>query len=128
MIKTKWILAKIEDTDGLRILVVSRLTLNDGITPDKRIKPNRYNLYRKDLSPSDKLVGDYYKRGLSFTDFEKRFHIEMKDNKFLRSLAKLALTQNITFLCKEKKPDKCHRKLLAEICKILQPKLKTQIK
>jgi uncharacterized protein YeaO (DUF488 family) len=107
---------------------MSRITLNDGVTPDKRIKTNRYNIWRKDLAPSGKLLGDYYKRGLSFEDFEKRFNIEMKDNEFLKSLAKLSLTQNITFLCKEKKADKCHRRLLVNICKKFEPNLKCKIK
>lgn len=127
MLKTKCVHDCIEADDGIRILVMSRLTLNDGITPDESIRKEKYDFHYKELAPSPKLIGNYYKRGLSWEEFEKRFKKEMEENEYLISVAKSALTENVTLLCIEESPDHCHRRLLAEMCKKLQPKLKLKI-
>ncbi len=43
------------------------------------------------------------------------------------NLALRAINEDITLLCKEDTPEKCHRRLLAEECKILIPKLEVRI-
>ena len=59
-LKTKSILAPIEKDDGYRISVMNRHTLNDGITSDIRITETLYDKHIKLLSPSNRLVGEYY--------------------------------------------------------------------
>ena len=122
---TKCILAPIGHEDGLRISVMSRHTLSDGITPDHRITAESMELHMPSLAPSPQLIGDYYKRGLSWEDYESRFNKEMKDKiSQLRAIASHALTRNITLLCIEPTPEHCHRRLLAVTCKRIEPHLK----
>ena len=56
MLKTKSILYDKEDTDGLRISVMSRHTLNDGITPHPEITDSSYNQWLQILAPPVKLL------------------------------------------------------------------------
>jgi len=44
------------------------------------------------------------------------------------ALSKEALKKDITLLCLEDAPDECHRRLLAEECKKINPKLEVEIK
>ena len=130
-LKTKSILAPIEKEDGYRISVMSRHTLDDGITPDKRITNLMYDEHQKYLSPSTRLLGDYYKRNLSWSEYEKRFKKEINNIetiKILIEISKKALKEDITLLCIEEKPNFCHRRLLAEKCKKIEPKLEMSIK
>jgi len=65
MIYTKCILLPSSPDDGWRISVMSRHTLNDGITPDPRIQVYGFNEWLLKVAPPSVLIGDYYKRGLS---------------------------------------------------------------
>ena len=71
MIRTRCILAPKELTDGVRISVMSRHTLNDGVTPDLRITRKLYDIHLPLLAPNPRLIGDYYKRDLPWEDFEE---------------------------------------------------------
>jgi len=119
MLYTKCIFLPAERSDGTRISVMSRHTLEDGITPDPRIIPGIYREWRKEFSPPDKLVGDYYKRGLPWEEFERRYliHLRLPEISFkVIALAQRAEAEHITLLCAEETPEKCHRRLLAEEC------------
>ncbi len=127
---TKCILDEKTSQDGFRISVMSRHTLNDGLTPDSRINNQDYDFHLKFLSPSSKLLGAYYKRGLTWNEFENLYFKQtegMAKSFLIRILAKLALKFDITLMCIEKEPDKCHRRLLAEKCRYYEPKLKIVI-
>ncbi len=119
---TKCILDEKTSQDGFRISVMSRHTLNDGLTPDSRINNQDYDFHLKFLSPSSKLLGAYYKRGLTWNEFENLYFKQtegMAKSFLIRILAKLALKFDITLMCIEKEPDKCHRRLLAEKCRYM---------
>ena len=106
---------------------MSRHTLNDGKTSDFRIKKDSYDGHLRILAPPVKLIGDYYKRGLVWEDFSRKYldYIRSEDvEHFIRELARKSLTENISLLCIEEIADKCHRKLLAEECKRYEPFLK----
>lgn len=121
---TKCIFKEKSLEDGVRISVMSRHTLNDGKTVDIRIKD--YDEHLKILAPSDRLIGDYYKRGLSWDDFSKNYLDYIRSQEvslYVKDLARRALTENISLLCVEETADKCHRKLLAEECKLYEPLL-----
>jgi uncharacterized protein YeaO (DUF488 family) len=110
---------------------MSRHTLNDGITPDTKITLDSYDFWLKVLAPRPKLVGAYYKNDINWEEYERlyRHYLHNRSSqKFIQALANLALTSNITLLCVEEKPERCHRRLLAEECKRYMPKLELLIK
>ncbi|MBI4146584.1 DUF488 domain-containing protein [Candidatus Woesearchaeota archaeon] len=126
MLSTRCIYTTPEPEDGTRISVMSRHTLNDGVTPDERITPDRYTLWLPALAPPSKLIGDYYKRELPWEQFETRYLVHLRTEKIkpeVESIIETALAQDITLLCCEETPEKCHRRLLAEHCKKLEPRL-----
>ena len=123
---TKCILSEKEVGDGIRISVMSKHTLNDGVTADARISNNSYDYHCRELAPSLGLIGDYYKRGLSWEEFEFRFHEEIKDSSIqivLKEIATRSLSENITLMCIEKEFQFCHRRILVEECKRLEPRI-----
>jgi len=116
---TKCILAPAVPEDGIRISVMSRHTLNDGLTPNPDITDDLWGYHFKDLGPSPKLIGDYYKRGLPWEEFEPRYLEEIrKDQKatMVHFIACLAIVRDVTLLCIEETCERCHRRLLAEEC------------
>jgi len=126
MLKTKSILKEKEKSDGIRISVMSRHTYSDGITPDIRIKENLYEEHLQKLAPEQKLIGAYYKRGLSWNEFEKKYLEQLQTKETsdkVKKLAKRSLEEDITILCIEDSPEKCHRRILAEECKRYEPSL-----
>jgi len=129
MLHTKCILHPKEPKDGIRISVMSRHTLNNGITPHPEINPGKFHAWLKSLAPPDKLVGDYYKRNLPWPEFEKRYleHLRKPDvADKVKKLAKLALKLDFTIMCIEDSPDYCHRRLLAEEMQRYEPNLKVK--
>lgn len=123
---TKSILKEREPFDGLRISVMSRHTLNDGITPDERITYDSFDEHYVALAPRSRLIGDYYKRGLSWDEFESRYLAQIRESDaipIVRRLAERALNENVTLLCIEETAERCHRRLLAEECKRVEPEL-----
>jgi uncharacterized protein YeaO (DUF488 family) len=131
MLKTKSILAPKEKQDGIRVSTMSRHTLEDGITPNPEITPDKYDFWLKNLGPSPKLVGGYYRHEISWADYERKYlkrirRPQMVDK--IKSLAKSALERDITILCIEDSPNYCHRRLLAEECKRYEPNLVIDIK
>lgn len=128
---TKCILAEESPEDGLRVSVMSRHTLNDGSTAHPNIYPDSFDEWWHELAPSDKLVGDYYKRGLSWEDFSAQYLESLKEDnkaKAVSKLAELALGRDVTIVCIEVNPEQCHRRLLAEECKLLIPDLEIVIR
>jgi uncharacterized protein YeaO (DUF488 family) len=120
MLYTKSIHKPKSASDGLRISVMSRHTLNDGITPDPEITWESYDLWWKIFAPPDKLVRDYYKRGLPFEEFAKRYLAYLSKEYVCMEVKRLSLRalaeQDITLLCVEESAEKCHRRILAEEC------------
>ncbi len=126
-LKTKDIKKPKSLDDGLRISIMSRHTLDDGVTPDQAITPDLYDQWWRELAPPDKLIGSYYKRGLSWKEFSEQFKAYLQSataNDWLIKLIELAKLQNVTILCIEDKPDNCHRKLVAQRCAELDRDLK----
>lgn len=131
MLKTKCILAEKSSADGIRFSVMSRHTENDGITPHPGITEETYDYWLHEVAPEDNLVGDYYKRGLSWEEFERRYLAYLREGnrpQLVREIAILALFEDVTLLCIEPTPNHCHRRLLAEECKRLVPWLRIDTK
>lgn len=132
MLYTKSIHKPKSDSDGLRVSVMSRHTLNDGITPDPQITYLSYDLWMKIFAPQEKLVRDYYKRGLPFEEFAKRYLAYLSKEHIRLAVERLsfraAFEQDITLLCVEDSAEKCHRRLLAEECQKYNPELRVEHK
>ncbi len=126
MLYTKCIFHEKEETDGTRISILSRHTLNDGKTTDPRITPSTFDEWIPHLAPPAKLIGDYYHRNLPWVEFERRYleHLSQPDIRSLVStVATRSLIRDITFLCVEETAQYCHRRLLAEECRKYEPRL-----
>ncbi len=124
---TKCILKPEEPSDGIRISVMSRHTLNDGVTPDIRINPEMYDEHQPTLAPSPILIGSYRKRGLAWEEFAVKYLDYIRAGEVIievQSLAQRSLKQNVTLLCIEETARYCHRRLLAEECKRYEPDLR----
>lgn len=126
MLKTKSILKPKEGSDGLRISIMSRHTLNDGITPHPGITKSSYDQWFRVFSPPARLLGAYYKRAVSWEKFELSYleYIRKAEIRIeVQNLAERSLDSVITLLCIEESPEHCHRRILAEECKKYQPSL-----
>ncbi len=126
MLRTKSIFAPKEPSDGKRISVMSRHTLDDGLTPHPEINAESYDTWMKEFAPPDKLIGDYLHRGLPFEEFEFRYIRHLRKAKIAEKVLDLAvecLDATVTILCKDEFPEQCHRRLLAEECRRYQLKL-----
>ena len=114
---------------GKRISVMSRHTLNDGITPHPSINCDSYDEWIKILAPSGKLVGGYYRKEIDWDLFSAKYLDELMEREKRLAVEKLAiraLSEDFTLLCIEESPEKCHRRLLAEECKKYLPQIKIQ--
>ncbi len=125
-LKTKCIKAEKLAKDELRISVMSRHTLSDGITHDSDITKESFDEWWQDLSPGPVLVGSYYKGKLSWEAFAEKFNEYLQMSKVQKRLAELnaiSCKRDVTILCVEISPEFCHRRLIAEACKKLEPSL-----
>lgn len=129
-IYTKSIHKPLSNKDGFRISVMSRHTLNDGVTPDPLITGDTFNRWWKTLAPPDQLVVAYYRRNLPWANFERSYlNFLRHEERRLQILEMIKLTSiyDLTLLCVEDNPEQCHRRLLAEECQRLDPNLKIVI-
>jgi uncharacterized protein YeaO (DUF488 family) len=134
MLITKPILSPIELDDGVRISIMSRHTLPDGVTLDQRITRDRYTFHWPELAPPARLVGDYYRRGITWEEFSARYRLYLAISRTaqykvaeLLSLA-MSLDQHVTIMCIEDLPTWCHRRLLAEYCQQKKPELPIKLR
>ncbi len=130
MLRTKSILSEIAKEDGIRISVMSRHTLQDGKTPDKRIVPGKnYDIWVKELGPPGELVGSLYSEKIDWEEYSLKYlgYLGRKDvSGWVEALATDSLVKDITILCIEPSADKCHRRLLAEECQRYEPSLEVK--
>ena len=130
MLRTRPIKAERLPDDGIRISVMSRHTLADGVTPDTEISDDSYDFWWPELAPPPKLIGAYYKRSMRWDEFEGIYLQHLRDPSIqtrVYELANLAGLYVVTALCVEDRPDRCHRRLLAQECQLLQPGLQVEI-
>lgn len=115
---------------GLRISILNRHTLIDGITPDPQICVQKYDHWEKIVAPPSQLLGDYYKRGLPWEEFERQYLLHIQKPELAPKMAEfveLALAQDLTLLGREETAERYHRRLLAEACRKIRPKLEVVI-
>lgn len=130
MLKSKQIYLSPVQGDGIRISVMSRHTLNDGVTPDTNITDALFWEHWPKLAPSPRLIGDFYKRGLLWEDFVWRYNSQLLSPGILPIVDRLiviALRETVTVLCKEEDPSQCHRSLLLQFCQARNARLEVKI-
>jgi uncharacterized protein (DUF488 family) len=71
-------------------------------------------IYEPRLAPS-KEIRDSYRKTKDWSDYEERFLALMRERDVPRSLEPLELTGTVALLCSESGPEKCHRRLVADI-------------
>ncbi len=124
---TKSIFSQKDLSDGLRISVMSRHTLNDGKTLDTRIQEGReYDLWIKEFAPPAQLVGKWYNKKICWEIFQKGYEDHLRKSEItqcVKKLARDALKQDITILCVEENAHSCHRSILADECKKYEKEL-----
>ncbi len=97
---------------------MSRHTLNDGKTPDVRLTSDIFNIHAPELAVPAKLVWKYYRNEITFDDYAKEYihYLSNSQNEKVVMLIKEALIRNITVMCIEETPEKCHRRIFIEYC------------
>ncbi|MFC1721112.1 DUF488 domain-containing protein [Patescibacteria group bacterium] len=123
---TRCILGDVSEEDGLRISVMSRHTLEDGKTPDRRITSDIFDLHMPELAPSPELVGAWYRGEINWGEFKTGYGWKMRHapmDRYIEILCAIAKKTDVTILCIEQEVDHCHRRLLAERCLEVQPDL-----
>ncbi len=129
-LRTKSIKAPPEAADGVRVSIMSRHTLPDGVTPDPEITHGSYDEWVVALAPPPRLIGDYYRRELPWEEFADRYLAWLERDEAsepIRDLLERARSEDVTLLCVEDGPEYCHRRLLAEACRRLDPDLEVEI-
>lgn len=115
------------DEGRIRISVISRPTLDDGITIDERIKEGvTHHEWIKDFAPPPKLIGAYKRKEINWEEYEKQYLKFLRSPELKEKVKAFALRctqEKITLACIEKKPNQCHRRLLAEELKTHQSTL-----
>ncbi|MFC1711094.1 DUF488 family protein [Patescibacteria group bacterium] len=116
---TKSIQVKKSKKDGVRICIMRR--------------PGNYtdfDMWMPVLAPQNKLLKDYQGKKISWLVYEKIFtkQVLKKNQRFLNLLVDFAKKYDLTLLCWEKKPNKCHRRLVLQALETIEPKLKVFLK
>lgn len=110
---TKSVQKKALKSDGIRICIM------------RRIKPEfKFDMWLPSLSPSTKLLAAYQSKEISWPVFEKKLKKELlpKQKKYFEMIIGLSKKNNVTLLCWEDSPEKCHRNIIAQEIKKLSPR------
>jgi uncharacterized protein YeaO (DUF488 family) len=104
---SKSIQAKKESSDGIRICIMRR--------PGEGLE---WDVWMPTLSPSHELLNSYHEGTTSWEEYEVRFENEVlqPNQEYIKMVCELAHNRDITLLCWEETPEKCHRRLVLEAC------------
>src|SRR3989339_1912449 len=110
MLYTKSIQAQKESTDGMRISIM-------------RKPRGDYDILIPALAPSELLLNSYHENKIDWNEYEREYLLEMHNNpdvkKILRFIINAASFTDITLLCWEETPKKCHRRLILELIDLM---------
>ena len=111
MIKTKSIYESKDAQDGIRVLITRFYP--------RGIKKSNFDIWKKDLAPSQKLLKELKNNKKTWSQFIASFKSELNESKeslqSIKELRKESKTNNVTLLCFEKDGNPCHRHLLKKI-------------
>lgn len=75
---------------------------------------NAEYLHKPILAPTKEILNAYKKKIIGWEEYEQRFKKLMADRKVEEAIDKELFNVPAVLLCSEAKPDKCHRRLVAE--------------
>ena len=109
---SKSIQRKRHENDGIRICIMRR--------PDSKAD---FDIWMPTLAPSHDLLTSYHDKKINWKQFEVRFNREVlgANHAYVELLADISSNRNVTILCWEKTPEICHRRLVAEACRKINP-------
>lgn len=118
VLRSKCIVAPIEEDDGKRISIMSRHTLNDGKTPEERLLvPGVFDEHMPEFAVPIEVIRKYYStkdNKITFDELAVKYneYIVTQRDKVI-ALIQRALVENVTVLCIEPEEEKhiCHRSL-----------------
>lgn len=121
LIKTKSVYDPVEESDGVRILLMRMWPR--GIGYRKNGKRGMIDKWCKELGPSVELLDKWNKNKIAWNDYVSQYRLEQSTNseaKADRHILTRMLTEDpdrtITLLCKEREDDRhCHRYILKDI-------------
>lgn len=73
-------------------------------------------VHKPELAPSEQILKAYKKKEITWEEYEKRY-LELISNRQIEKKITPDEVDNSCLLCSEQKPDKCHRRLLANYLK-----------
>ncbi len=110
---------------------MSRLTDETWLNPERELaKGAGIDYWVRCLSPPEKSVGQYYRGRLTFEDLMDIYRTHLAKPELREELvhwSMRALKENVTLTCYEFTPEKCHRRILVQECKLLVPALEILI-
>ena len=71
-------------------------------------------MHKPILAPTKEILDDYRKKRITWEEYERRFTALMRERGIEELLNKGLFDIPTVLLCSEPKPDKCHRRLVAE--------------
>ena len=74
-------------------------------------------MHKPTLAPTKEILDDYKKKVITWEEYERRFSALMTERRVKEILNKELFDTQTVLLCSEPKPDKCHRRLVAEYLK-----------
>ncbi len=121
MLKTKSIQKGKNNEDGIRICIMRR--------PGEYSDAD-FDMWLPALSPSHQLLTDYHAKKVNWDEYLDIFKKEVlkKQTTLIKMICDLSKNNDVTLLCWEKSPEKCHRRLVAEECGRLNKSLEFKIK
>jgi uncharacterized protein (DUF488 family) len=81
--------------------------------------------HRTEFAPTAELLDEYNKTH-NWQGYEPRFKQLLADRRLESEAQQLLMKERICLLCTEPKADRCHRRLVAEYLRSLQPELEIQ--
>jgi len=116
---TKSVQSPIEASDGIRVCIMRR--------PDPSVS---WDIWMPHLAPSHDLLTEYHTGEMTWDQFVERFQKEVIEAQrdYFSILIEIAKKRTITILCWEVNPAECHRTLVANRCKEIDPTLEVTIR
>lgn len=119
MISTKSIQAPRDPNDGIRICIMRQ-------PPEG----TDYDMWIPHLSPPLDLLEAYtLTKTIAWEEFKEKFKsVLQSETKYLEIVLDIAKRNNVTLLCMEENPEKCHRRLVLVKLKEMQPNFEFVLK
>lgn len=107
-----------EKSDGIRICIMRR--------PGEDLD---WDIWMPHLAPSHEVLTARHNNTMTKPEFNEWFnnHVLEQETEYLKILVDMAQNRTITILCWEEEPKTCHRLLVAEKCRELDPNLEIHI-